>query len=196
MIENGWYDADFVRDWTNAAEEVQGRTVWDLLDVALCRLPAGGGSGDHGRAGRRHRRRGADALGGPTGRVLHLERAGAAQRHDADRPRDQRPLRPDRQPGRPGRERAVRSGAVQPDRRDGVPRPTQRPPAVGVERAAARTGPVRVRHRRGLLHRGPRPADQGAGQLRRQHGDGPRQTAPAAATRCEAWISSSRPTCS
>ena len=31
MIENGWYDADFVRDWTNAADQVDGRTVWDLL---------------------------------------------------------------------------------------------------------------------------------------------------------------------
>ncbi len=35
MIENGWYDADFVRDWTNAADDVDGRTVWDLL-VARC----------------------------------------------------------------------------------------------------------------------------------------------------------------
>lgn len=31
MIENGWYDVDFVRDWTNAADEVECRTVWDLL---------------------------------------------------------------------------------------------------------------------------------------------------------------------
>ena len=31
MIENGWYDADFVRDWTNAADVVDGRPVWDLL---------------------------------------------------------------------------------------------------------------------------------------------------------------------
>jgi anaerobic selenocysteine-containing dehydrogenase len=31
MIENGWYDSDFVRDWTNAADEVDGETVWDLL---------------------------------------------------------------------------------------------------------------------------------------------------------------------
>ncbi len=31
MIENGWYDADFVRDWTNAADLVDGETVWDLL---------------------------------------------------------------------------------------------------------------------------------------------------------------------
>ena len=31
LIENGWYDADFVRDWTNADEEVEGRKVWDLL---------------------------------------------------------------------------------------------------------------------------------------------------------------------
>ena len=31
MIENGWYDADFVRDWTNAADEVEGRSVWELL---------------------------------------------------------------------------------------------------------------------------------------------------------------------
>ena len=35
MIENGWYDADFVRDWTNAAEEVDGRSVWDRL-VSRC----------------------------------------------------------------------------------------------------------------------------------------------------------------
>jgi anaerobic selenocysteine-containing dehydrogenase len=31
LIENGWYDVDFVRDWTNAADEVDGRPVWDLL---------------------------------------------------------------------------------------------------------------------------------------------------------------------
>ena len=53
-----------------------------------------------------------------------------------------------------------------------------RPPAVGVERAAAGPGPVRIRHRRGLLHRGPRPTDHGAGELRRQHGDGPRGQRP------------------
>jgi anaerobic selenocysteine-containing dehydrogenase len=35
MIENGWYDADFVRDWTNAAREIDGDTVWDLL-AARC----------------------------------------------------------------------------------------------------------------------------------------------------------------
>ncbi|HQR26941.1 MAG TPA: molybdopterin-dependent oxidoreductase, partial [Nocardioides sp.] len=35
MIENGWYDAEFVRDWTNAAEVVDGATVWDLL-AARC----------------------------------------------------------------------------------------------------------------------------------------------------------------
>jgi anaerobic selenocysteine-containing dehydrogenase len=27
MIENGWYDADFVPDWTNAADVVDGETV-------------------------------------------------------------------------------------------------------------------------------------------------------------------------
>ena len=31
MLENGWYDADFVRDWTNAADLVDGTTVWELL---------------------------------------------------------------------------------------------------------------------------------------------------------------------
>ncbi|HEX5090305.1 MAG TPA: molybdopterin-dependent oxidoreductase, partial [Nocardioides sp.] len=31
MIENGWYDEDFVRDWTNAADVVDGETVWSLL---------------------------------------------------------------------------------------------------------------------------------------------------------------------
>ena len=51
MIENGWYDADFVRDWTNAADEVGGERVWDLLAVALRGVPAGGGRGNHGRAG-------------------------------------------------------------------------------------------------------------------------------------------------
>ena len=177
MIENGWYDADFVRDWTNAADEVDGRTVWDLLASRCAEFPPDVAAEITGSAGRGHRRRGADALGGPAGRVLHVERAGAAQRHDADHARDQRALRADREPGRPGRERAVRSGAVEPDRRDGVP--VRLAPAGGGRRqAAARAGPVRVRHRRGLLHRGPRPADQGAGQLRRQHGDGPRRQRP------------------
>jgi anaerobic selenocysteine-containing dehydrogenase len=31
MIENGWYDSDFVRDWTNAGDCVDGHRVWDLL---------------------------------------------------------------------------------------------------------------------------------------------------------------------
>ena len=35
LIENGWYDSDFVRDWTNAADEVGGQKVWDML-VARC----------------------------------------------------------------------------------------------------------------------------------------------------------------
>ena len=41
MIENGWYDADFVRDWTNAADEVDGRDRLGPARVALCRVPAG-----------------------------------------------------------------------------------------------------------------------------------------------------------
>ena len=36
MIENGWYDAAFVRDWTNADDVVDGETVWNLLSGALC----------------------------------------------------------------------------------------------------------------------------------------------------------------
>lgn len=39
MIENGWYDADFVRDWTNANDEVAGRTVWDLLASRCAEFP-------------------------------------------------------------------------------------------------------------------------------------------------------------
>ncbi|WP_460715449.1 molybdopterin-containing oxidoreductase family protein [Nocardioides dilutus] len=35
MISNGWYDGDFVREWTNAADEVDGHPVWDLL-AARC----------------------------------------------------------------------------------------------------------------------------------------------------------------
>ncbi len=39
MIENGWYDVDFVRDWTNADDEVEGRTVWDLLTSRCAEFP-------------------------------------------------------------------------------------------------------------------------------------------------------------
>lgn len=39
MIENGWYDADFVRDWTNAADTVGGETVWDLLAARCAEFP-------------------------------------------------------------------------------------------------------------------------------------------------------------
>jgi anaerobic selenocysteine-containing dehydrogenase len=39
MIENGWYDADFVRDWTNAADVVDGETVWDLLAARCAEFP-------------------------------------------------------------------------------------------------------------------------------------------------------------
>jgi anaerobic selenocysteine-containing dehydrogenase len=39
MIENGWYDADFVRDWTNAADVVDGGTVWDLLASRCAEFP-------------------------------------------------------------------------------------------------------------------------------------------------------------
>jgi anaerobic selenocysteine-containing dehydrogenase len=39
MIENGWYDADFVRDWTNAADVVDGETVWNLLASRCAEFP-------------------------------------------------------------------------------------------------------------------------------------------------------------
>jgi anaerobic selenocysteine-containing dehydrogenase len=39
MIENGWYDADFVRDWTNAGDEVDGQRVWDLLAARCAEFP-------------------------------------------------------------------------------------------------------------------------------------------------------------
>ncbi len=39
MIERGWYDADFVRDWTNAADEVDGERVWDLLASRCAEFP-------------------------------------------------------------------------------------------------------------------------------------------------------------
>ena len=39
MIENGWYDADFVRDWTNASDVVDGETVWDLLASRCAEFP-------------------------------------------------------------------------------------------------------------------------------------------------------------
>src|SRR3954471_6838229 len=42
MIENGWYDADFVRDWTNAPDEVDGERVWDLLAARAAAFPPEG----------------------------------------------------------------------------------------------------------------------------------------------------------
>jgi anaerobic selenocysteine-containing dehydrogenase len=39
MIENGWYDSDFVRDWTNAADEVDGIRVWDMLAARCAKFP-------------------------------------------------------------------------------------------------------------------------------------------------------------
>jgi anaerobic selenocysteine-containing dehydrogenase len=39
MIQNGWYDADFVRDWTNAADVIDGRSVWELLAERCAELP-------------------------------------------------------------------------------------------------------------------------------------------------------------
>ncbi len=39
MIENGWYDADFVRDWTNASARVEEDTVWDLLAARCAEYP-------------------------------------------------------------------------------------------------------------------------------------------------------------
>jgi anaerobic selenocysteine-containing dehydrogenase len=39
MIHEGWYDADFVRDWTNAADAVEGETVWNLLTARCAKFP-------------------------------------------------------------------------------------------------------------------------------------------------------------
>jgi anaerobic selenocysteine-containing dehydrogenase len=39
LIENGWYGSDFVRDWTNSAEHVDGATVWDLLAARCAEFP-------------------------------------------------------------------------------------------------------------------------------------------------------------
>ena len=39
MIQNGWYDADFVRDWTNAADVIDGRSVWELLAARCAEYP-------------------------------------------------------------------------------------------------------------------------------------------------------------
>lgn len=39
LMEKGWYDADFVREWTNAADEVDGRSVWDLLAARCAEYP-------------------------------------------------------------------------------------------------------------------------------------------------------------
>ena len=139
MIDNGWYDADFVRDWTNAADVVDGETVWNLLTSRCAEYPP-----DRPEA----------ITGVPAANIIAAARRsgrpgrspstpGADWSSTAERRRpsaDQRPLRLDRKPGRAGRERAVRGGAVEPHRRQGVPfRP--RPPAVGADQRPL--GPAR-----------------------------------------------------
>lgn len=39
MIENGWYDEEFVHNWTNAEDVVGGRTAWDLLAARCADFP-------------------------------------------------------------------------------------------------------------------------------------------------------------
>lgn len=39
LIEHGWYDADFVAEWTNAADEVDGQRVWQLLTARCAQYP-------------------------------------------------------------------------------------------------------------------------------------------------------------
>jgi anaerobic selenocysteine-containing dehydrogenase len=39
MIQNGWYDSGFVRDWTNAADQVDGERVWDMLAARCAQFP-------------------------------------------------------------------------------------------------------------------------------------------------------------
>jgi anaerobic selenocysteine-containing dehydrogenase len=39
MIENRWYDKDFVHSWTNAADQVDGVTVWDRLAARCAEYP-------------------------------------------------------------------------------------------------------------------------------------------------------------
>ena len=39
MIDNDWYDSDFVRNWTNAADTIDGERVWDLLAARCAEFP-------------------------------------------------------------------------------------------------------------------------------------------------------------
>ena len=143
-------------------------------------------------------RRRADAVGVAAGRVLHLERARAAQQHDPDDPRDQRALRADRLPRRAGRQRAVHARADQP--RSTARAARARAARQGDRRrgAPARPGAVRVRHRRGLLRRRARrrPTAPGRSSTSAPTWSWPTATAPAGATRSRRSTSSSTPTCS
>ncbi len=38
MLERGWYDAEFLRDWTNAFDVVDGRVVLDLIKAECARF--------------------------------------------------------------------------------------------------------------------------------------------------------------
>ena len=177
MIENGWYDADFVRDWTNAADEVDGRTVWDLLASRCAEFPpdvaaeiTGVSAADIVAAARTLWEARPVAFYTWSGLEQH---SGTTQTMRAINVLYALTGSLDVQGGN------VLFEAVPSNRIDGMEFLSGVTPASGRRRpAAARAGPVRVRHRRGLLQRGPRPADQGAGQLRRQHGDGPRRQRP------------------
>ena len=96
------------------------------------------------------------ALEPPPGRVLHVERPRAAQRHDPDHPSDQRAVRADRLPRRPRRKCLVHARAGEPNRRGGTVGPGAAGEGHRGRRPAARPGPIRVHHRRGLLHGGAR----------------------------------------
>ena len=162
MIENGWYDADFVRDWTNAADEVRRSSrVWEPLAARCAEFPPEVAaeitgvpaaeivaaartlwearpvafytwSGLEQHSGTTQTIRAIDVLYALTG---SLDVPGGNVLFEAV-------------PSNPidGKEFLVRMRA----------RPRWAPTS------GRWAGAVRVRHRRGLLHRCPRPADQGA----------------------------------
>ena len=115
-------------------------------------------------------------LGGPAGCVLHVERSGAAQRRDADHPRDQRPVRPDWQPDVPGGNvlfEAVPSNPID----GGEFLSDARHPAVASTSARwTRPGTSSSPGKTST----PLPWTDGSrrGELRREYGDGPRGQRP------------------
>src|SRR5207245_510559 len=116
MIERGWYDRDFIRDWSNGPHLVRADTGRLLTERDLA-----------------------------PGLLLHLERPRAPRQRHADGSRDVAALRPHWLVRPARRERTVHPAAGRADRRPRVARGAKHGPRGGPRRASTRAGALGLR---------------------------------------------------